>query len=113
VPRLAEVHLYGRPEEALHQVPEISNVGLRGEVVAFALDDAACKARRRLGRRLRREEPHIPDEQAADNRIVAGADRCPPVVSDAGAHFLDAADAVGLAEQLPGLGDQHWRGVAE
>jgi hypothetical protein len=113
VPGLAEVHFYGRTEKALHEVPEVGDVGLGGEVVAFALDDAPRETRRRLGCRLGREEPHVPDEQAADDRIVTGADRCPPVVGDAGAHFLDAADAVGLAEQLLGLGDQHRRRVAE
>ena len=69
--------------------------------------------RRRVRNSTGREEADVADEQAADHRVLAGPDRGPPVPADPRPHLLNAGDPVGLAEELPGLGDPQPRRVAE
>ena len=71
------------------------------------------QTRRRCRGCVLREEAHVSYEQAADNRVLAHADRRPQVTADAGPHLLHAGDAVGLTKQFPGLRDPQPRGVAE
>ncbi|HZO67775.1 MAG TPA: hypothetical protein VFB74_22485 [Kribbellaceae bacterium] len=75
-----------------------------GQVVALALHDVGGKVGRRVGRRVRRKEDRVPYEDATDHRVLAGAHRLPPVVTDPCPHLLKAGGAVALAEQLPSLG---------
>ena len=63
--------------------------------------------------RVVREEPDVADEQAADHRVLADADRGTPVPADPRPHLLHAGDPVSLAEELPCLGDPKPRRVAE
>jgi hypothetical protein len=60
-----------------------------------------------------RGKAHVPDEQAADDRVLGATHRSAPVVTDAGPHLLHVASPVGLAEEFPCLGDLQPRRVAE
>ena len=113
MPGLTEVEFECTIEEQLQKIREIPRDGGVCHVVALALDDVGGEAWGRVREWVGREEAHIADEQAADHRVLAGPIGVPPVVADAGSHLLQVGDPVGLAEELPGLGDPQPRGVAE
>ena len=69
--------------------------------------------RRRFLDQVFRKEPDVSYEQAADNRILSRADRNAAVGRDTGSYLFHAGGPVGLAEELPCLGDSQPRRVAE
>src|SRR5262249_43901441 len=56
---------------------------------------------------IRREKADVPDEHAADDRILARRDRRTAVPADPRQHLFQAGGAIALAEQRPRLRRPH------
>lgn len=113
MPGPAQVNRRRRPDQTVDQQIEVRRrIGV-GQVVGLALYDIRRERWRWIDSRFVGEEGHVPDEDAADDRILPCTDRLLAVAPDTAAHLVDTRSSIGLAEELPRLGDPQLREAAE